>query len=327
MAASVARIARIGGTGGTSLQTPTTDILGAGMNTTTGSSFVVMLSGGSSTVTGVTDNKGNTYTLVHNQLSDNTAYCAVWKCDAGTGGSAHRVTVTTAGGEYGVVHFLEVTGTSGYDSASLGYANDNFAPNTATTGTLSQADELLLSIITSPSGSPTYTNTTMAVVSSETDGGSYWTSAVAAQNVTSTAAFTANWNYDNSTQTAVIIVGFKSSSGGSTNYPLAVDATSYAVTTSAETLRAARGLGFNATSYAVTPAAITLRRGRLLNFAPVSYAVTAAAESLAAGRKLNLDAATYSVTAAAVDFARSRALNVEAAAYGITVEDITLTGS
>lgn len=103
----------------------------AGINTqSTGSSFIVVVSGEGSAVTGVTDNKGNTYSPLGTAWADTINSFQfrgrAFICLNGAGGTGH--TFTQAGASFPTIYVAEIKSTS-----ALSIENQDFA--TAATAT------------------------------------------------------------------------------------------------------------------------------------------------------------------------------------------------
>jgi hypothetical protein len=197
------------GTGGGNTATTT-----AGTTTASGSTFVAACSwDATATSPGVTDSKGNTYTAVGTpQLDTFGAYVQLFVCQNGAGGSSHTATFTTTGSSYPVIHLIEITGaeTASLDKTAQG--QDFASPFTLTSPTLSQADEIVISVCGNQSGTGAYATSTGTLLSQEPDTGSYWTSGVGYIIVASTAAVTPSWT-KGAGAAGLALATFKQSSG------------------------------------------------------------------------------------------------------------------
>lgn len=127
----------------------------------TGSAFLVFYigGGGAGTIGTPTDNKGNTYTAGAAQVTAaSAAVCRWWYVENGAGGAGHTWSVTTTTGEVGSIFVLEIKGgaTSGIlDQAPAG-VSDLTSPYTSnTTGTTSQANEMIVAMVATDSVSGT----------------------------------------------------------------------------------------------------------------------------------------------------------------------------
>lgn len=171
-------------------------IVTASGTTTTGSTFVVAIScGAAATISAVTDSKGNTYTIIGSVQTDSGGNHrkALYRCNNGTGGAGHTASVTfTGSGIDGTVHLIELTGvtTSSFDQTAQG--NDSASPYGVTLPTLSQADEIIITIIggNGGTGGAATSSSNTTTVSEELNDTAYWHSCVTKAVVASTAAFT-----------------------------------------------------------------------------------------------------------------------------------------
>lgn len=210
---AVANYANAGGSGVTSVDTSATPF-----TSTTGSTFVICVSYNSNpgAPTSVTDNKGNTYAL---KLGQTTAVNArFYICENGTGGAGHYATVSLPFTDYPSLHFMELTGVPAGSFDQVVGAADFSSPYTATTGTLAQADELILSYISADGsgGTDIYAETSgFTLLGQVNDSSQFWPSAVAYKVVSATTAVPTSWTVTPSVgNTAVIVAGFKVTAGG-----------------------------------------------------------------------------------------------------------------
>lgn len=114
--------------------------------------FVGILTSAGQTITNVTDNKGNTYTIANASQTYNSALlkCVWYKSYNGTGGAAHTVSVTIGGSDFLTVFFQEITGAGagGEDAPVRASSNDVATPFTVTAGAATaQANEALLCLV------------------------------------------------------------------------------------------------------------------------------------------------------------------------------------
>ena len=169
---------------------------GAG-TTTSGSTFVVFVSyDAGATLLTVTDSKLNVYTLIDDE-SSNGHIKAIYRSENGTGGASHTATVTFTGSSNGTAYLVEATGAAAASFDQTAVAIDSTEPFTVTLPTLSQADEVILSICgNATGGAQVYVSSNTTIIGSELDGNTYWTSAISKTVVASTAAFTPSWTSD-----------------------------------------------------------------------------------------------------------------------------------
>ena len=170
----------------------------------------------------VNDNKGNTYVEVTGaSISGASVVTSIWYCENASGGSGHTVTITDNSGAEFHGAALEITGalTSGaLDKANAQDDASDTTPHTGSTGTLTQADEIVV-IVTG-----NYTNGT-GLSGIAVDGG--WTQVsehlnptfqpgeVDYQIVSATTALEGGWTISGVTASWVsAIASFKAASGG-----------------------------------------------------------------------------------------------------------------
>ena len=190
-----------------------------GADTTSGNDIIVVIwswqTGLGSGTGAVTDDKGNTYTYAYGAGATN-CNVAVWYCENITGGAGHTMGII---GDNSVVAFaIEVTGldTTPLDkTAGASGSSSTAAPGS--TGTLSQADEVLIAVgscayidgtdhIGTPSGYTVigYTDDNNA---HQSGGGFY-------KVVSATTAENPSMAMDASVEWVATVVSFKLSAGG-----------------------------------------------------------------------------------------------------------------
>lgn len=196
----------------------TTATTTAGTTTASGSTFVICASfdAGYGSITVCNDNKSNVYTAQGTPVSDGAGgLVQLFVCQNGAGGSSHTATFTTNNASYMVVHLIEITGAETASLDKIAQQYDTSSPFEATSATLSQADELVLSICGANNGSSTsYASSNSTILSSETNVSSYWTSAVGYYIVAATTAVTPSWTRSSHSQGGLALATFKQSSGG-----------------------------------------------------------------------------------------------------------------
>lgn len=191
-------------------------VSGAG-TTTTGSTFIVCLSFDNGvTVSSVTDSKSNTYTLIGSaQVSAGVTHKkALYRCENGTGGASHTATAAFSGDPAGTIYLVEVTGaaTASFDQTAQG--TDTESPYTLTLPTLSQADEVIVTLFgTQSGGTLSYASSNTTLIGTESNGDAYWSSCVSKVVVSSTSAFSPSFTGGN-IDTALIAGTFKATGGG-----------------------------------------------------------------------------------------------------------------
>jgi hypothetical protein len=190
-----------------------------GTTQASGSTFVVAVSfDNGASISTVTDSKSNAYTQIGTtQANAGSAHKkALYRCENGTGGASHTATVAFTGGSaFGTVYLIEITGAAAASFDQTAQGADTSSPYTLTLPVLSQADEVIITLHGSgQGGTVTYLSSNTTIFSTETDGLSYWTSAVSKVVVSSTSAFTPSFT-GGDTATAQIAGTFKAAGGGS----------------------------------------------------------------------------------------------------------------
>ncbi len=171
------------------------------------------------TISTVSDSKGNTYSIIGSVVSGG-ANIARYKCEGGSGGGSHTATVTFSGTAYPTLHLIEISdaaAVSPLDVSATG--TDSATPyDSVSTGSLAQADEVVIASIEQNFGAPgNYSETTgFTVLSQEPDVSNFWTSCVAALVVASTGSVTPSFTRtgNNPGAARTIIDTFKQSAGG-----------------------------------------------------------------------------------------------------------------
>jgi len=189
----------------------------AGGTTTTGSTFVLAISKDSGvSISSVSDNKGNTYTLIDSAQGAGSGHSkSLYRCENGAGGAGHTATVNFSGSAFGTAYLIECTGAAAASFDKTAKGTSGTSPFTVTLATLSQADEVIVTIFGTASSTPGYASSNMTILGSETDGLTYWTSCVAKVVVASTAAFSPSFtDSSGNTDTAMVAATFKQASGG-----------------------------------------------------------------------------------------------------------------
>lgn len=191
----------------------------AGFASTSGSTFVICVSDPNANVT-ISDNKGNSYSQVGTDqlLAAGTGNVTgqMWQCPNGAGGAGHTATVTfTSGTGDCAFYFLEIgdAANPSIDSGSISQGTDASTPFERTTGTLAQADSLIVAFAFNNDSASSFTAASpLTTQLQETNVALYWTSAVATGVVASTAAVTASFTCTGSPGTGglgLIVAAFK----------------------------------------------------------------------------------------------------------------------
>lgn len=188
--------------------------------TASGSSFYVgILTGASETISSVTDSKSNGYSAVGSALTYNGAALKMimYKAENGTGGASHTVSVTIGATNFLTVFFLEVTaaGAGGEDTAVRASGEDTSSPFTVTSGTLSQANEVLIVLggTDSTTVSALAESTGFTIAQSVLTGTSDAAGFIAAKVVSSTGTYTPSFTATGPAAMGLWITGVKDPSG------------------------------------------------------------------------------------------------------------------
>lgn len=209
--ASTKKSANSVGTGGTT--TP-------GITTVTGDTLVVQVDDPNTSIT-VEDNKGNTFTEngSSQEATPNINRIRHFRCENANGGASHTVTVKwTSGSGDPSIFFLALSGcaTSSYDSGSLANATDGSSPFTVTSGTLAQADSIVIGGICSGETSHTsYSNSSgFTREQEETNDGSFWPGAIFSKVVSATTGVALSVTNSGAANTALKIAAYKAAAAG-----------------------------------------------------------------------------------------------------------------
>jgi hypothetical protein len=207
----------VGAHGAAAAATATT----GGATTTTGSTFAafVCYDATAGTITTAGDNKGNTYTAVGTPQTELTGALMQWYvCENGTGGAGHTFTFTTANDNYCSLFLVEITGATAtpLDKNAQGSTTGLQPWATVSTGTLAQADELILSAVAvNNDGANPYVSNNGTILDQEPNITFYWTSAIAKHVVASTTSYAPSWNGRNGNgNVGMCLVTFKEGAGG-----------------------------------------------------------------------------------------------------------------
>lgn len=291
--------------------------------TTTGSTFVVGLSYiSSSTVTAVTDSKSNTYTLVDTEISGGQAK-SLWYCENGTGGASHTASVDFSGDSFGTIYLVEVTGAATASFDQKAKTTDAATPYTVTTPTLSQADEVVITIIGNEQGGTVdYSSSNTTILSEEQDGNSYFTSAISKQVVAATTAFSPSFTETVDGTSSLVSATFKASAASST-YTITAEQGLYSVSGS----EAYRDIVMAADqgTYALTGQDIDFNPGFTLIAEHGLYTLTGSAGLV--DLSMSAVGGTYTLTGQDVDLDKTFKLTADAGTYTLTGQAATLTWS
>lgn len=140
----------------------------------------------------LTDVAGNALTLRGTEQNQGGSKKALYVCENALGHAANNITATFGGASFGSIFFGAIVNAAA-TSVDVNVAGEAGAALAIASGTLAQADELVLFCIGSDSGASTVTYSetggpTLTLIDSETDGVNYYTGAVFAKVVASTAS-------------------------------------------------------------------------------------------------------------------------------------------
>ncbi len=261
----------------------------------TGSALIISLRGDPSLPPfSVTDNKGNTYTLIGSK-SDAAASGTVWVygCMGGVGGSGHTVSVRWSSGgtsqNWPTCSFIEYldSGSAAISVSDL-FTGVNSGGSgtgyTVTTGTFSTGVGLChLAVFTDTSGGNpnTYTDTTgtFTVRASQPDGSTFWVGADYSAPVTPPTALTGSLTCTfGFIDAAWVGFGLKTASGGQT---IAPGAGSVAITGYAPTIAQPHAVSPGVGSLALTGYAPTIAQPHAVSPGVGSLAISGYAPTIA----------------------------------------------
>lgn len=268
----------------------------------------------------VTDNLGNTYTILKADQDFGTFAGAFFYSRVTVAGTLTTVTVNIAAGSTndGAFAFAGYAGpfvVSPLDADPAYVTADVSSPfTTSLTGTLAQADELIVSgvlIAGSTSWTASAPMSRDAQVASSTNIGvkiGHWV-------VSATTSVQANWT-GSDVGKAIGIWSFKKAATGA--FTLAADAGSYAYTGTAAGLRAARMIAAALGTYALTGQAMSPVHSCRIAAVTGAYALTGQAAALRAARKLAAVTGVYAHTGVAAGLRAGRKIAAETGAYVLT---------
>lgn len=193
-----------------------------GGTTTSGSTFLIALSYDASatlsTALSALDNKSNTYTQIGTTQTASGAKRALYYCANGTGGATHTASAAFSASSFGSIYLVEITGAAASPlDINVADASDATTPFTLGTGTLAQADELVIGIVGNGEGQNPmgYASSNMTELGQEGNGASFWTSGLFKAVVASTSSFVASFTSNGGNNIhAIQLATFKQGSGG-----------------------------------------------------------------------------------------------------------------
>lgn len=189
--------------------------------TTTGSTFVIALNYDAgatlSTALSALDNKGNTYVQIGSTQSVSGAKRALYYCANGAGGSGHVASAAFSASSFGTIYLAEITGAEAAPLDVNTAGTDATSPFTLASGTLAQADELILALVGNGEGANPmgYASSNMTELGQEGNGAAFWSSAFFKAAVASTTSFVASFTSNGGNNThGMMLASFKQASVG-----------------------------------------------------------------------------------------------------------------
>lgn len=273
---------------------------------TAGSTFVALVMGDGAATGVPSDNKGNTFVEWGSQqylIGYGAGHGKVFRCENAAGGAGHTFTVTN-GSAYGALIVLEVKGAAAASFDVSAQTRDSSSPYTVTTPTTSQADEIVVALLgfTGTGGDGVTTESTGFTVAAEQRNWDYMQAAAAYKVVSAVGAFTPSFSITNSSDAALWIATFKAAAGA-TDYPLAANSGSFALTGADAGLLGSRVLTSGAGSFALTGSDATLTYTPLSSYSLAagagSYALTGASAGLVAARSVSAATGAFALTGGA----------------------------
>jgi len=180
-----------------------------------GSTFIIDVCwDNSATITTISDSKSNTYTIQGTVQGNSGGQSkgVRYICVNGTGGASHTATVLCSNtGAFPSIFFTEIKGglTSGIVDIHI-QGQDDTSPFGASTGTLAQANECVVSFFVSfttipPTCNHSVTGDGFTLLQQTTDFNTAWVGATGAVKVAATTAITPQWTETNTSAGAIVI--------------------------------------------------------------------------------------------------------------------------
>ena len=207
-------------------------------------------------------NVSNVYSeKVTRQIDGSGGAQSVWVCENHTGGSNVTFSLSFAASVTNGIVFevIELSGvaTASYDAAVTASGQDNNSPFTVTSGTPSQADEIIVSFYQNgDAGGGTFAEGSGMTVIQSTNNSTYWLDASAYEKITSASAKTTSWTYTAAgVNNAVAVLGFKkATASGDVTLGLSGSSTTFASgTVVANTSKSISGIDLTSAQGTVTP--------------------------------------------------------------------------
>lgn len=204
------------------------NVTSSGITTTSGSLIVVTCYGYGASSTPIasncTDSKGNTYSLADAIGNGGAEVVAIFYAENITGGASHTVSVNLPGGAFATnIDVLEVTGAATATSLDKHVTGTGTGTNpvTSATGTLSQADEIIICVFAQDTGTNNAISpaATWSSGGSEPDGTAHMVGATAYKIVSATTTTSHTWSDASSGSYRTVIASFKAPAAAATKAP------------------------------------------------------------------------------------------------------------
>ena len=162
------------------------------------------------------DSKSNTWTII-GAVVTGIGKTVWYKSENWTGGASHTATMTFAANAFPTLHLIEVTGAATTTPQDINVSGvPTASPYTISSGTLAQANEVLIASLEQNVGSAgNYSSSNFTILSDEPDVVNFWTSGVGKLVVASTSSVTPSFTRANSTNgnSGMRVVSFKEAGG------------------------------------------------------------------------------------------------------------------
>lgn len=198
----------------------------ATISTPAGATLYVGLSfdAGASVSGAINDVAGNTFTLVGSTQTGNGNKEALYVCENALGSAVNNVTVNFSASAFPSLFFGALLNVAAASLEGSSVTTGTAFPYTASTGTLSQADEIILYMLGTSSGANPSTFTFgsgFTKIDEETDASQYWTGAIGYLVVSATTSVTASATHNDTGGMTVnkTLAWFKGAAAAATSLP------------------------------------------------------------------------------------------------------------
>lgn len=183
-----------------------------------GSTFVVAGASDVAPLAVPTDSKANVYLQKGTfQLAAGAAPGVYfYTCQNGTGGATHNATLTWLATDTPAFALFEITGAAASSLDATTQGSDSASPYTLSSGTLAQAAEMVVCVVTGNGSSNPATaaeSTGFTIIESKLDNSSYDMFALGYKVVAATTAVTPSWTVTGSARAGLSLASFKQASG------------------------------------------------------------------------------------------------------------------